>query len=136
MKVLIFREQQFIYIFIYPVTVTCLRTDSSEQAHDQQDDDAPEHVHIHLALQFAALVARPVVVQHGFGLVTCEDTTQRVSSSRRSEVRGQIWSVTAGLTCVNDDPHGLLRVADGAASQQQVLFVKCVSSAAPVDSVR
>lgn len=57
-----------------------LRTNSSKQAHDQQDDDTPEHIYIHLSLQFAALVARAVVVEHGFGLVTCEGTP-RVSSS-------------------------------------------------------
>lgn len=41
-----------------------------EEAHDQQDDDTPEHVHVHLPLQLATLVARPVVVQHGFRLMT------------------------------------------------------------------
>lgn len=49
-----------------------LPTDSGKQAHDQQDDDTPEHVYIHLSLQFAALVARAVVVEHGFGLVPCK----------------------------------------------------------------
>lgn len=39
-------------------------------------------------------------------------------------------------TCINDYSHGLFRVADGAASQQQVFFVKCISSAAAMDSVR
>lgn len=57
---------------------SCLHTNSSKQAHDQQDDDTPEHVYIHLPLQFTALVTWTVVVQHGFGLVTC-GVTQRVS---------------------------------------------------------
>lgn len=49
-----------------------LPTNSSKQAHDQQDDDTPEHIYIHLPLQFAALVAWAVVIQHGFGFVTCK----------------------------------------------------------------
>lgn len=56
-------------------------------------------------------------------------------------VRGGISCVAAevsfrGPTCIDDNSHGLLRVADGAASQQQVLFVKRVSPAASMDSVR
>lgn len=39
-------------------------------------------------------------------------------------------------TCVNDYSHSFLCVADGAASQQQVVFVKCISSATSMDSVR
>ena len=39
------------------------------------------------------------------------------------------------LTCVNDYSHSLLCVADGAASQQQVFLIKCISSAAPMYSV-
>lgn len=66
-------------------TLKVLHTHSSKQAHDQQDDDTPEHIYIHLSLQFTALVARPVVVQHGFGLVTCKGT-YHVSGSW-SEVR-------------------------------------------------
>lgn len=108
-----------------------LPTDGGKQAHDQQDDDTPEHVYIHLSLQFAALVARAVVVEHGFGLVTCKHKRGSVTGgfvARRRRRRRR------GLTCVNDYSHGLLGVADGAASQQQVLFVKCISSAAAVDS--
>lgn len=52
-----------------------LHTDGCKQAHDQQDDDAPEDVYIHLSLQFAALVTRAVVVEHGFGFVPCRKTT-------------------------------------------------------------
>lgn len=40
-----------------------------------------------------------------------------------------------GPTCINDYSHSLLCVADGAASQQQVFFVKCISSATSMDSV-
>lgn len=65
---------------------SCLHTNSSKQAHDQQDDDAPEHVYIHLPLQFTALVTWTVVVQHGFGLVTCR-VTRRVSQ-RWDQLRG------------------------------------------------
>lgn len=57
-----------------------LRTNSSEKAHDQQDDDTPEHIYIHLSLQFTALVAGTVIVEHGFGLMACEET-QHVSSN-------------------------------------------------------
>lgn len=49
-----------------------LPTNSRKQAHDQQDDDTPEHIYIHLSLQFTALVAWAVVVEHSFGLVTCK----------------------------------------------------------------
>lgn len=46
-----------------------LRTDCWEKTHDQEDDDTPEDVHVHLTLQFAAFVAWSIVVQHGFGLM-------------------------------------------------------------------
>ena len=59
-----------------------------KEAHDQQDDDTPEHVHVHLPLQLAALVARSVVVQHGFGLVTWEEPTVRRPSQR---LGGGVW---------------------------------------------
>lgn len=62
-----------------------LRTHSSKETHDQQDDDTPEHIYIHLSLQLTALVAWAVVVQHGFGLMTCGDT--RCVSSSWSEVK-------------------------------------------------
>lgn len=43
--------------------------------------------------------------------------------------------VCVGPTCIYDDSHGLLRVTDGAAAQQQVFFVKCISSPTSMDSV-
>lgn len=108
-----------------------VHTHSSEQAHNQQDDDTPEHIHVHLPLQLAALVTRAVVVEHGFGLMTCRDA-RRVG--HRSETEwGQ--STPVMLTRVNDYSHSFLRVADGTASKEEVFFVKCVSSAAAsVDS--
>lgn len=74
----------YISISIETIWFKLLRTNSSEKAHDQQDDDTPEHIYIHLSLQFTALVAGAVIVEHGFGLMACEET--RHVSSNWSEV--------------------------------------------------
>lgn len=56
----------------------------------------------------------------------------------QQQVREKWWRMVAcwGMTCVHDDSHGFFGVADGAASQQQVVFVKCISFTTSVDSVR
>lgn len=40
------------------------------------------------------------------------------------------------FTCINDNPNGLLCVANGAASQQQVVFVKCIFFTAAMNSAK
>lgn len=116
-----------------------LRTDGCKQAHDQQDDDAPEDVYIHLSLQFAALVTRAVVVEHGFGFVPCRNMTD-ISEIHQTTffcfVFSPFFFFLKGFTCINDNPDGLLRVADGAASQQQVVFVKCIFFTAAMNSAK
>lgn len=72
-----------------------LRTNSSEKAHDQQDDDTPEHIYIHLSLQFTALVAGTVIVEHGFGLMACEEA-QHVSSNWSEVNDGERQPTTRG----------------------------------------
>ena len=43
--------------------------------------------------------------------------------------------VMAAVTCVYHDPHGLLGVADGAASQQQVVLVQPIPSPIAMSTV-
>lgn len=125
-------NMKLVYIYI--------RTDGCKQAHDQQDDDAPEDVYIHLSLQFAALVTRAVVVEHGFGFVPCRNMTD-ISERHQTTfffcfLSFFLFFFLKCFTCINDDPDGLLRVADGAASQQQVVFVKCIFFTAAMNSAK
>lgn len=53
-------------IFLHPeMTANC-----ANNAEHNQDENAPEHVNIHLLLQLRSLIARPAVVQHCFCLMT------------------------------------------------------------------
>lgn len=45
-------------------------TDRGEQRHADEDEDAPEHVAVHLPLELAALVPGAAVVQQGLGFVS------------------------------------------------------------------
>lgn len=39
------------------------------------------------------------------------------------------------VTCVDDNAHSLLSIANGAASEQQVVFVETISPSIAMDSV-
>lgn len=45
-------------------------TYSSAQTHDDEQEHTPQDVCVETPLQLAALVPRPTVVHHGFGLMT------------------------------------------------------------------
>lgn len=47
-----------------------VRTYSCSQTHGDEEEDAPQDVGVQTLLQLAALVPRPAVVHHGFGLMT------------------------------------------------------------------
>ena len=68
--------------------------DGSTETEDEEDDGAPDHVHVDHLLQLGPLVPRPPVVQHRLALV-------------------------AG---VDDHPLHVVRVLHDTFSQQQIIF--------------
>lgn len=41
-----------------------------DKTHEEEDDNAPHHLHVHLALQLGPLVSCPSIVQHGLCLTS------------------------------------------------------------------
>lgn len=75
------REAEWLYSFTHSFSLhslldhgfsftACHFTEGSNKTHDEEDPHAEEHVSVHLPLQLAALVSRPLVVEHGLCLMS------------------------------------------------------------------
>lgn len=52
----------------------------SDETQGEEENDAEEEVYIQLLLQFAALVSRPVIVEHGLGFMALEVGSEGVNT--------------------------------------------------------